>query len=245
MTTPNPYSLDITTAMLIRFGFIEVPTSALLSLPREIRDNILAHLLRAGDLAILRTSRQLYKESRERLYREGIFRFKMGFHDSFSEGLLPDNWILFQSLHLHILVAYTDRGGEDDLPLFARLQLDGLRLLDHTYPEIIYPKRECRIVFDFGAVDPEPKRPLYTCNMKRALLMLAPLAAFTTVVFTFVPGQSELWEVEGTLRGKWEIIAEIMERSLGPSKVVRGTDKEEERMVFHPLEWINSLARTE
>lgn len=38
----------------------EVPTSNLLSLPREIRDDIVAHLFRAGDLAILRISRQLY-----------------------------------------------------------------------------------------------------------------------------------------------------------------------------------------
>ena len=234
------YSSGIFTTGLGIFSLIDVPRSALLSLPREIRDEIFAHLLRAGDLAILRTSLRIYKECRERLYREGIFRFKMGFPDGYRGACLPNQWIYFQNLHLHIFVGHSDR---EEIPVSTRMQLDGLRLLDETYPEVIYPKQECRITFDFGAVDPGPKRPLHTCKMRVVLLMLAPLVVFTTVVFMFVPGQSELWEIEGTLQGKWEILKGTLERKLGPSKFICGTDEEEGRLVFHPLEWSNSLAR--
>lgn len=163
------------------------------------------------------------------------------------------------------------------MSIAALTQLDGLRFLDHTYPEVIYPKRECRITFDFGAADPCPwpwlRRPLRTSNMRIVLSMLAPLVVFATVVFDFVPGQSELWEVEGTLKRKWGILQKSLERKIGPGKVIRGTDKEEEddeekneeeegdeekdeeneeeeddekeRMVFHPLDWSNNLARTQ
>ena len=127
------YCRGFSTTGLSNFSLAEVPTSNLLSLPREIRDDIIAHLLRAGDLAILRTSSQLYLESRERLYREGIFRFKMGFPDSYSGPLLPDEWIIFHDLHLHIFVGRADK---EDMPIAARMQLDGLRELDglRLYP---------------------------------------------------------------------------------------------------------------
>ena len=223
-------------------GFTEAPISRLLSLPREIRDEIVVHLLRAGDLAILRTSRQIYRESKERLYREGIFRFKIGFADRSRGICLPNVWIKFQSLHLDIFVGGADK---ERMPYAARLQLELLRLLDETYPEVIYPKRECHIVFDFGIVDLESEDTLNTCNMYTALPLLAPLVAFTTVVISFVPGQSGLWQVEGTLVGNWEIVSRYLERRLGPYKIIRGTDEEEERMVFHPLEWCNSLTQTE
>lgn len=242
MTTRNYYRLGILTAGFSDFSLTEVPPSTLLSLPREIRDNILVHLLQAGDLAILRTSRQIYQESKERLYREGIFRFKIGFPSDDSGSLLPNEWIMFRSLHFHIFVGHT---GRKDMPVTTRMQLDGLELLDETYPEVIYPKRECRILFDFGAVDPGRKRPLNTCKMRIVLATLAPLIAFTTVVFTFVRGQSELWQIEGTLVGKWEILKESLERKLGPSKLIHSTDEEDERLVFHPLEFCKSLVRTE
>ena len=225
--------------MIWSYRLNEVPTSALLSLPCEIRDDILAYLLRAGDLAILRTSRQLYMECKERLYREGILRVEIGFPDGYRDGCLPDEWIDFQRLHLHIFVGRADIEG---MPVLARMQLDQLILLNKTYLEVIYPKLECHIVFDFGIDDPVP---LNTCNMRIALPKLAPLVAFTTVVFSFVPGQSGLWDVEGTLVGKWEIVKEYLERKLGPGKIIRGADEEEERMVFHPLEFCNSLARAE
>ena len=49
------------------------PINPLLSIPCEIRDEICAYLLRAGDLAILRTSKKICDEARERLYRENFF----------------------------------------------------------------------------------------------------------------------------------------------------------------------------
>ena len=221
-----------------RFSLNEVPTSALLSLPREIRDDILAYLLRASDLAILRTSRQLYKECKERLYREGTLRVKIGFRDGYRTACLPNEWLDFQRLHLHIFVGRADI---ESIHVLARMQLDELILLNKTYPDVIYPKQECHIVFDFGFDDPAP---LNTCNMRFVLLTLAPLVAFTTVVFSFVPGQSGLWEVEGTLVGKWEIVKKYLERKLGPGKIVRGADEEDERMVFHPLKFCKQQSGT-
>ena len=232
MTTRHYHRRGFSTTGLSNFSLTEIPTSNLLSLPREIRDDIVAHLLRAGDLAILRTSRQLYQESRERLYCEGVFRFKMGFPDSYSGTLLPDEWIKFHDLHLHIFVGRADK---EDMPIAARMQLDGLRL----DPEVIYPKRECRIVFDFGTVDLEPKRHLNTCKMSMVLPMLEPLVIFTKVVLMFVPGQSKIWE--STSEGKWDIVKMYLERRLGPGRLICGTDEEEERMIFYPLKWSNSL----
>ena len=243
MFTRNFYRPDILTAgLIINLSLIDVPTSTLLSLPREIRDDIFVHLLRAGDLAILRTSRQLYKECKERLYREGILRCKIGFRDNYPRAVLPPEWLKFQNLHLHIFVG---RANIEGMPVTACMQLDELILLNETYPDVIYPKRECHIVFDFGTVDLAPGTHLNTCNMRIALPKLAPLVAFTTVVFSFVPGQSGLWEIEGTSKGKWEILNEYLERKLGPSKIICGADGEEERMVFRPLEFCNSKAQTE
>ena len=241
MTAFNTPGLDILTSMLRKLYPIEVPASKLLSLPREIRDDIVAYLLRAGDLAILRTSRQLYQESRERLFREGIFRFKLGFpDDDYPSILLPNEWILFQSLHFHIFV------GRPDIEikwLTSYRQLDDLQILDLTDLKVIYPKLECRIVFDFGTTDLEPGANLDTRKMRFVLALLEPLAAFTTVVVMFVPGQSGLWQNERRTDGKWEIVKGKLEQKFGPGKIIRGTDEEEERMVFHPLEFCNGLAQ--
>ena len=242
MTTPHGCRRGFSAINSSSFSPTRIPTSTLLSVPREIRDDIIAHLLRAGDLAILRTSRKLYIESKERLYREGTFRFKMGFRDSYSGTYLPKTWIMFQSLHLHIFI-----GGPEleDMPVPSRSQLHDLRFLNLTLPNVIYPKRECRIVFDLGPVDPVTKRPLNTIKLRTVLPMLEPLVVFATVVVTFVPGQSELWPRQGMLMGKWEILRQYLARRLGPWKFISGTDGEEARLLFHPLEFCNSLAREE
>lgn len=266
ITISIPCGPDILTNMHGNFGPIEVPASRLLSLPREIRDEIVKHLLRAGNLAILRTSRQLYQESRERLYHEGIFRFKMGFPDAdwrgsippseyirtldlpdecFQNLFLPGEWIYFQSLHLRIFVGREDK--EKNPFFWTRSQLKDLQMLYYDYPDVRYPKQECRVVLDFGATALEPHSNLDIRKMKTVLSMLAPLINFTTVVITFVPGQSELWRIAGAVEGKWDkwqFVKGILERQLGPGKIIRETDDGEEQMVFHPLEYGNSLGRT-
>ena len=222
MITPHYHDRGFSNTSSRSFSPTRNPTSTLLSLPREIRDDIVAYLLRAGDLAILRTSRKLYIESKERLYREGIFRFKIGFRDSYPFTFLPEKWIMFQSLHLHILI-----GGPEleDMPVTARSQLNDLRLLDFTLSKVIYPKRECRIIFDMDPVDPVTKRPLNIIKLWTVLPGLEPLAAFTTVVVTFVPGQSELWPREGLFLSKWEILRQSLARRLGPWKFISGTGR--------------------
>lgn len=80
---------------------IKTPTSPFLSLPLEIRNKICAYLLRAGDFAILRTSIQLSHEARERFYREGVCRIKIGFpNGGAGDSFFPQQWKRFQFQHL-------------------------------------------------------------------------------------------------------------------------------------------------
>ena len=50
----------------------------LLTISREVRDEIFAYLLRAGSLAILSTCKQVHDELEDRLFQEAVFRVKIG-----------------------------------------------------------------------------------------------------------------------------------------------------------------------
>ena len=73
----SPMTRD--TANVSDTNHTKVPRSPLLSLPPELLHKIFAPFLRSGDLAILRTSRQICDEGVGRLYREGVFRLSLGF----------------------------------------------------------------------------------------------------------------------------------------------------------------------
>ena len=77
--------------------------------------------------------------------------------------------------------------------------------------------------------------------MSIVLPMLEPLVIFTKVVLMFAAGQSKFWEIEGTLKAKWDLVKMYLDYSLGPGRLICGTDEEEERMIFYPLQWSTSL----
>ena len=58
-----------------------IPAGHILSIPRELRDEIYAPLLRAGSLVILRTCKQIHDEAKEGLFHHAKCRVKTGFPD--------------------------------------------------------------------------------------------------------------------------------------------------------------------
>ena len=231
MASPTTDGLDLSPTDVSNLSVTKMSSSHLLSLPRETRDEVIAHLLRAGDLAILRTSKQVYHEARERLYHEGVFRCKMGFYDTGSS--LPKDWMSFRNFYFHMFV-----GPGTSVSSFAFLRPGYLELL----PEATL-RRECRILFDFGIVDQDHFNKLvFKCVLWR--LGLAFLVVFTTVVITVVPEQSEAWGGESSLRETWRIVKWFLEPALGPAESVRGTDKEKGPLVFHPQRLGKGLTRT-
>ena len=78
------------------------------------------------------------------------------------------------------------------------------------------------------------------------LSKLAFLVIFATVEMMFVPEDFEIWhteQTERTMRDKWGVLREYLEPVLGPGKLIRGTDVEQGRLVFHPRKFRNSLAQ--
>lgn len=83
----------------------EIAISPLLSIPRELRDEIYGYLLRCGDLAILRTSKQVGHEAKERLHREGVFRIKMrSLDDGDGDAFSQQNWESLQNFHVRLYI---------------------------------------------------------------------------------------------------------------------------------------------
>lgn len=67
----------------------------LLSLPRELRDEIYGYLLASGHLQVLRTSRQLSQEALESLYPKAIFRMYVNSADG-SRNIKPSEIVADQ-----------------------------------------------------------------------------------------------------------------------------------------------------
>ena len=143
--------------------------SSLMSLPREIRDEICAYLLNAGDLAILRTSKQLGHEGKERLYREGVCRVKLGLSEVAL--FLPKEWRRTQNYDIQV---YLGPGSFSDLRHFFR---DLKHSAGHGETRSRY---ECHVIVEY---DPFDFGPVLWENSSRALAAaIACLATFKKVV---------------------------------------------------------------
>ncbi len=234
---PRPtHDLGISTADVSNLTHTKIPTTSLLSIPREIRDKIFAPLLHAGDLAILRTSIQIHHEAKERLYREGVFRIKMGFPDCRGgDSPFPETWKQFQNFHVRIYAGSSNR-----LSTYINSpRLDSFANLDE-----INRKRECLITVEER--DPLEYRPMLWIILPQEMACLKTVAS---VVVMFMPNQPELWRFDSAgvnswnSMNKWECLKRMLEPELGPAKLDGAADHEVQRLVFHPQEYRSSLAR--
>ena len=216
-----------------KFTSTTVPEGHLLSLPRELRDDIFTPLLRAGSVAILRTSKQCYDEAKERLIHEATFRVKMGFTGGRVNSFLT-NWKNFERYHFRIFL-----GAANTLPqqptfrLFDRFtDLDGANL-----------KRECLVSIDWGF-----DRPVYPSSLCEKL---ACLNTFATVVVEFVH-HCGVWSADfqehittlykkDMMADEWKRWEEKLKPGLGTGRLDSGNG-ERAQLVFHPLEYHSSLA---
>lgn len=210
------------------------PTSLFLSLPREIRDEICAYLLRAGDLAILRTSKQLGHEAKERLYREGVCRMKIGFPNGGARGsFFPQKWKNFQNFHFRIF--YGPGSKLAFCPVIC--QLERFANLNEAYL-----KNECLIAIEYCSCDPRGLTRYKAFRMNGLVAGIKRLTTFKTIVVMLVSKPYETWcgmahsvyentkamvDTRNTLKGR-------LEPGLGPAKLVGDADGEDWRMVFHP-----------
>lgn len=76
-------------------------TFVLLILPREIRDEIYGHLLLCGDLAIMRSSRQINLEAMNLLYRMAVYRMVFNY-DERSRNIQPSQEAVVQIQNLSL-----------------------------------------------------------------------------------------------------------------------------------------------
>ena len=127
----------------------KAPTSPLLSTPRELRDETYGYPLRCGDLAILRTSKHVGHEARERLHREGVFRIKMGFPDDGDEDFsFQQKWEYLQNFHFRLYLEPGRRSKLDYCRLFGQLW----RFARHNESSL---KRECLITIEDATSMPQ------------------------------------------------------------------------------------------
>lgn len=218
-----------------------VPEGHLLSLPRELRDDIYAPLLRAGSVAILRTSKQIHDEAKELLIQEAVFRVKMGLTGG-RVNSFPTNWKTIERFHFRIYL-----GGATTLPqqptfrLFDRFtDLDGTNL-----------KRECLVSIEYGNGSiadwgfDRPDCPPSLCEK------LACLNTFATVVVEFVRHCrvcSVDFQVpittsynEDMMVDRWKLWEKKLWPALGTGRLESGNG-EGAQIVFHPLEYHSFLA---
>ena len=247
MDPPPAHDLGPLTTNENKSSLTTTPQSPLLSLPRELRDDIFAPLLRAGSVAILRTSKQIHDEARERLFHEAVFRVKVGFAGG-RVNSFPTNWKKFESFHFRIFV-----GTGSTLPapptfrLFDRFaDLDGTNL-----------KRECLISIEYEHYNGWG----CLCQYEYPLSLsgkIASLITFTTVVVEFVPKgtweqwqrerreDTEPWDEDDMIADKWTVLEEQLRPGLGTGRLDCVRDGEqriiERRLVFHPRQYHSSLA---
>ncbi len=164
--------------------------SPLLSLPREIRDDICAYLLSAGDLAIMRTSKQIYHEARECLDREGVYRINIGLSIDGDGNPFPwKEWKSCQNIHFRIFFGPGSTLARRSLALFPRFRQ--LALFDEMYGTI--RKRKCLVTIEYETYDPWAPFRAYLYSVEDLLEQMSHLTSFTTVVVMFAPKQSLQW----------------------------------------------------
>ena len=212
---------------------IHLTNSPLMSLPREIRDQICAYLLRAGDLAILRASKQLSRDAKERLYREGVCRVKLGSKSrSNVDSFLLKELGRIQNYEIRV---YFRPGTFLDIRQFFQ---DFEHFAGHGET---HSRRECSVIIEYDPFD-----PVLWINSSRALAAaIACLATFKRVVMVLLPIELELLPRDFLIRhGRgaevWSSLRERLEPELGPSKVIGGTDGVDEERMFQPVEFRSS-----
>lgn len=243
MALPATEDSGTSIANVGNLNYTKSPISPLISLPCEIRDNICAYLLRAGDLAILRTSKQLSHEAGERLYREGILRIKVGFPiGETGDSCLPGEWRHIQKFHFRIYF------GPQSMLAFVPV-IWQLRYFANLYRTSL--KRECLITIEYGASDPFSPIRHEAYRLGGILEDIACLTVFTTVEVILAPKKFQLGQgielvefsdcfAEKTMVENRNILKASWEPNLGPAKLVGGDDS---RLVFHPREFLSSLER--
>lgn len=215
-------------------------TSPLLSLPREIRDHICAYLLRAGDLAILCTSKKLGHEAVERLNREGVCRMKIGFpNGGAGDSYFPQGWKSFQNFHFRIF--YGRYSTLASYPYFQQLE----RFANLNEADL---KNECLITVEYLACDPRAPIRNQAYRMRELLAGMAYLTTFKTIVVIFALVDCKTWHGTAQHVGEkylvetWDILKGRLEPYLGSAKLIGDADGEDRRLVFHPQEFRSSLA---
>ena len=210
---------------------IHLTNSPLMSLPREIRDKIYAYLLRAGDLAILRTSKQLSREAKERLYREGFWRWKLnrGRRDPFH----GPQWSRIENCDVRV---YFGLANPLDCGYIFRF------LANYTRAN------ECYVTIEYDAFNPRCAERLWQTFLSTLAAGIACLTTFEKVVVGLVPVDAkclprDMLVDHGERAEIWGVLKEKLEPDLGPWKVIGGTDGVDGldgELVFHPVEFRSS-----
>ena len=207
--------------------------SPLMSLPREIRDGICAYLLKAGHLAILRTSKQLSHEAKECLYREGFCRVKLnGGHVVLR---FFQEWERIQNYDVRVVF-----GPESQLDFCYIFRLFA------DYGE--NARLECYVTIEYDAFDPQCAEPLWADNLRTLAAGIACLTTFKKVVVVLVPAifkwlPQDLLVDHGKRAEVWSVLKEKLVPNLGPWKVIGGTDEVDGldgELVFHPVDFRSS-----
>ena len=106
-----------------------------LSIARELRDMIYSELIASGNIAILRVSKQVHDEAKDRLYKQGICRLRFCYNDSSDrvDALNPpdsplddvQNFNLKIYMGRHLDLHFLDRAGRTNPDLQPCIQGSG------------------------------------------------------------------------------------------------------------------------
>lgn len=165
---------------------------------------------------------------------------RIGFpNDGAGDSVFPHKWKYIQNFHLRVFYAY---GSTVAWPVFLQLK----RFADLTETDL---KRECLITIELSTLDSRPPIRLQAFRMTHIHQGIACLTTFKTVVVMLEPNQYEVWRNiaepadEKTMADSWSMIRRKLLPELGPAKLVGDADGEGRRLIFHPQEFHNSLAR--
>ena len=210
---------------------IHLTNSPLMCLPREIRDEICAYLLNAGHLSIMRTSKQLSHEAKERLSREGVCRVKLGCGGGVAVGsFLPNELEGIQNYDIRVCF------GPGSFLNIRHFFWNFKHFAGHGETHC---RLECHVIIEYDTFGPE-----LWINDSRALAAgIACLATFKKVVVVILPVQSvpRGFSVRHGIRAEtWSSLRKRLESELGPSKVIGGTHGVDEEWMFRPVEFRSS-----
>ena len=250
MAPPGILYSGSSTPCVSHHGHTKIPISPLLSLPREIRDDIYAYILRAGDLSILRTSKQLGQEARERLYREGVCRIKMGFPNGGNEyDVFPPELKPCQNFHFRLCFGPETMLAfcfwmEEFCSWFSQFELlTGLNKTDL--------KRECFIIIEYCTFDPMAPLCFHVSNEREGVFdQIASLGTFATVVVRLAPKRETIGEMgrreyvdEMAMMDYYSKIEVKLKPGLGRAKLGHDADGKVRQLEFHPRDprsWLAS-----